>query len=91
MNTKNDTYELELLVMDTFAHVLITGSVFLSSEEYAHIEKLSLEWDNPWRNDEDQLVKDINECACDIGNSTGINVGEWELEGWRLKGPSRTT
>ena len=85
MNTKNDTFELEILVRDTFADGHIVGTVLLSDEELAHIENLSSEWDNPWELREDPLVGKIREYASEIGNDTGINEGEWELEEWEIK------
>lgn len=88
MNTKNDTHELEILVKDTFANGRTTGTALLSDEEFSHIEKLTSEWDNPWALNDDPIVKAIRDYACELGDSTGINVGEWELEEWRLKNTS---
>ena len=85
MNTKNDTHELEILVKDTFANGRTTGTALLFVEEFSHIEKLTSEWDNPWDLNDDPIVKAIRDYACELGDSTGINEGEWELEEWRLK------
>ena len=88
MNTKNDTHELEILVRDTFADGYTVGTALLSDEEYAHIEKLTSEWDNPWVLNDDPIVKVIRDYASELGDSTGINVGEWVLKEWRLKNTS---